>query len=288
MEGPGGQPGTIVRGRVARQALLWALLCTTSGIAGAQRPPCPRVDGDATGDTVYLPCQVDRMAEVDRPSWIRYPEILRQASVEGVVRLEHVVDSVGRTRVATWRIRESTHDLFTTAVKNGTVGIRWKAAKVAGRPVAQHAALVVVFRIGHTSRQRCEPMTWTPDSLRVCAFSLQRVCYSHGGCVEKLDTSTRVIPAPVDQDHRVRSLRRPPTVVSVAGFAPVGAEATPRSAGEVISAPSIHPRRHTSPAARRVGAEGTATHGAVWLLPNSALHPAGAPGGPVPSPAPQR
>lgn len=77
----------------------------------------------------------------------RYPEALRQSRVEGRVEVEFVVDERGRVDMRTVKVVESTHDLFTAAVRNALGGMRFSPAKVGGTPVRQYVRLPVIFKL---------------------------------------------------------------------------------------------------------------------------------------------
>jgi protein TonB len=77
----------------------------------------------------------------------RYPENLRQAGIEGRVEIEFVVDERGRVDMNTVKVLESTHALFTAAVRNALAGMRFTPARVGGNPVRQFVRLPVVFKI---------------------------------------------------------------------------------------------------------------------------------------------
>ena len=66
----------------------------------------------------------------------RYPDILRQAGVEGRVIAQFVVRPTG-VDTATFKVISSTHALFTQAVINALPGMRFTPAEVGGRQVAQ-------------------------------------------------------------------------------------------------------------------------------------------------------
>ena len=77
----------------------------------------------------------------------RYPEALRQSRVEGRVDVEFVVDERGRVDMRTVKVVESTHNLFTAAVRNALSGMRFSPGKVNGAPVRQYVRLPVIFRL---------------------------------------------------------------------------------------------------------------------------------------------
>ena len=66
-----------------------------------------------------------------------YPDILRQAGVEGEAVVSFVVDSTGRVDLGTFRVIRSTHELFTAAVKSALPRMRFIAAELGDRKVRQ-------------------------------------------------------------------------------------------------------------------------------------------------------
>jgi periplasmic protein TonB len=66
-----------------------------------------------------------------------FPEMLRTAGVMGQVLAEFVVDSTGRAEMSTFKVLKSDHDLFTNAVKQSLMRMRFLPAEVGGRKVAQ-------------------------------------------------------------------------------------------------------------------------------------------------------
>jgi protein TonB len=77
----------------------------------------------------------------------RYPERLRQAGVEGKVVVKFVVDTLGRVDPATIEIMESTHDLFTAAVRETLARLRFNPATSGSRKVRATAMMPFEFRI---------------------------------------------------------------------------------------------------------------------------------------------
>jgi len=67
----------------------------------------------------------------------RYPDILRQAGVEGEVLAQFVVDTTGRAEMGSFKVLKTSHDLFGVAVKNALPGMRFIPAEVGGRKVRQ-------------------------------------------------------------------------------------------------------------------------------------------------------
>jgi periplasmic protein TonB len=77
----------------------------------------------------------------------RYPDALRQSRVEGKVEIEFVVDERGRVDMNTVKVIESTHALFTSAVRSALRGMRFSPARVNGVAVRQFVRLPVVFQL---------------------------------------------------------------------------------------------------------------------------------------------
>jgi protein TonB len=67
----------------------------------------------------------------------RYPDILRQAGVEGEVLAQFVVDTVGRAEMSSFKTLKSSHDLFSASVRAALPGMRFIPAEVGGRKVRQ-------------------------------------------------------------------------------------------------------------------------------------------------------
>jgi protein TonB len=74
----------------------------------------------------------------------RYPERLRLAGIEGSVVVKFVVDTVGRVDPASVEIITSTHDLFTSAVREALTRLRFYPATVDNRKV--RAAAIMPFQ----------------------------------------------------------------------------------------------------------------------------------------------
>jgi TonB family protein len=77
----------------------------------------------------------------------RYPDLLRRSSTEGSVLVRFVVDSAGRVERGSVTVLEATHPLFAAAVRDALLRARFRAAEVAGRPVAQLVEQRFEFRL---------------------------------------------------------------------------------------------------------------------------------------------
>ena len=67
----------------------------------------------------------------------RYPDLARQAGIEGEVLAQFVVDTTGRAEPSSLKILKSSHDLFIQSVKNALPEMRFVPAEVGGRKVKQ-------------------------------------------------------------------------------------------------------------------------------------------------------
>ena len=89
-------------------------------------------------DQPYFEFQVEKPV-VPAPGSIspRYPDMLRQAGVEGEVLAQFVVDADGRYEPGSFKVLKSSHELFTQAVKNALPNMRFYPAEVGGKKVKQ-------------------------------------------------------------------------------------------------------------------------------------------------------
>lgn len=78
----------------------------------------------------------------------RYPSMLQSAGVEGDVRAQFVVDTLGRVERGSVRVLATTHDLFAAAVRDALSRARFKPAEAGGHKVRQLAEQTFTFRLG--------------------------------------------------------------------------------------------------------------------------------------------
>ena len=79
----------------------------------------------------------------------RYPEVLRQSAIDGRVVVQFTVDTAGRVDPTSIRVLDSTHELFTRAVREALVQFRFAPAEVAGRRVPMLAEMPFEFQIAN-------------------------------------------------------------------------------------------------------------------------------------------
>jgi len=77
----------------------------------------------------------------------RYPEALRSAGVDGHVLVQFTVDTTGRIDLAHVVVLQSTHDLFTRAVRDALAGFRFLPAQVGGRHISALAQMPFEFHV---------------------------------------------------------------------------------------------------------------------------------------------
>jgi protein TonB len=77
----------------------------------------------------------------------RYPPMLQSAGVEGDVRTQFVVDTLGRVEKGSVNVLSTSHDLFSAAVRDALNRARFKPAEVGGRHVRQLVEQTFTFRI---------------------------------------------------------------------------------------------------------------------------------------------
>lgn len=86
----------------------------------------------------YLDFQLEKPASLaSNSAGPVYPDILRQAGVEGEAVVSFVVDSTGRVDLATFKVMRTTHELFAVAVKNALPRMRFIPAELGGKSVRQ-------------------------------------------------------------------------------------------------------------------------------------------------------
>jgi protein TonB len=77
----------------------------------------------------------------------RYPEILRQAGIDGQVTVECVVDTTGRAEPASVRIASSTNPLFEPAAREAVGASLFRPGRLGGHAVRVRVLVPIVFRV---------------------------------------------------------------------------------------------------------------------------------------------
>ena len=102
------------------------------GVEGGTGP----IGSDAT---TYYAYQVERTAKLDpdSPKPPPYPETLRGAGIEGQVDAQFVVDTNGRAEVGSFKVTQTTNQLFSQKVQETLPRMRFFSAEVGGRKVRE-------------------------------------------------------------------------------------------------------------------------------------------------------
>ena len=77
----------------------------------------------------------------------RYPNLLRQAAVEGEVLAQFVVDTDRRAEVGSLKILKSSHDLFTESVRTALPQMRFVPADRREKGRAARAGAILVLDV---------------------------------------------------------------------------------------------------------------------------------------------
>jgi len=108
------------------------------GVAGGVAKGVVGGTGPVGADnTTYFEFQVERPAEGLKGPTPNYPETLRAAGVEGVVKAQFVVDTSGHAEPGSLKIISSDNELFSAAVRSALPRMRFRPAEVGGRKVRQ-------------------------------------------------------------------------------------------------------------------------------------------------------
>ena len=140
--------GALAGGLVARATAPTPGPTIVMGPPGAPAPiPKVAVPPGAGGRT-YFEFQVEKPVEPVNPVAPVYPAELQARGVSGQVIAQFVVDETGRVDVATFKVIESTHALFTSAVEATLPLMHFAPAEIGGRAVRQLVQQPFVFNIG--------------------------------------------------------------------------------------------------------------------------------------------
>lgn len=117
-------------------------------VAGGPGTPGPRtvVDGGGSPDADAWRGN-ELLMRVVTSSIPRYPVALRQSGIDGRVLVRFVIDTTGRIEMASVQVLQSTHELFTRAVRDALSGFRFRPAETGGHHVPALAEMPFEFRI---------------------------------------------------------------------------------------------------------------------------------------------
>jgi protein TonB len=102
---------------------------------------------EPTANQVYLESVVEEKPEPLSGPPLQYPEMLRQAQVQGRVMVEAIIDTSGRAEPASIKIIQSPHPGFDNSAKNYMRQALFRPARVHGRPVRVLVRLPIDFKL---------------------------------------------------------------------------------------------------------------------------------------------
>lgn len=174
-----------------RRALATAVVAVALVAVSCEAPrpaPLAPMAKDAATPQVVSPGDVLYEFQVEKPVTMasgsatpKYPEILKQAGVEGEVLASFVVNEEGIADPASLKVIRSTHELFATAVKQALPSMRFTAAEVGGRKVKQLVQQPFSFSLPG-DESRIEKLREVPLAAgKVLAFSVDRSLAADSG-----------------------------------------------------------------------------------------------------------
>ena len=98
-------------------------------------------------DQPYLEAVVEERPERISSPPARYPDILRQAGIEGRVLIEVVIDTTGHAERGTIRVLSSTHQLFEGPAREVVQGSLFSPGRIQGRAVRVRVQVPINFTI---------------------------------------------------------------------------------------------------------------------------------------------
>jgi protein TonB len=118
------------------------------GVAGGMAKGVEGGKAIVQTDQPYFEFQVEKpVVPAPGSTSPRYPDMLRQAGVEGEVLAQFVVDTTGRAESGSLKILKSSHDLFIQSVRNALPQMKFIPAEVGGRKVKQLVQQPFTFSI---------------------------------------------------------------------------------------------------------------------------------------------
>lgn len=105
--------------------------------------------GPVVTDQPYLEAVVEERPETVQGSCglLRYPEMLRQAGVQGQVVAEFIIDTTGHVERNSFKIVQSSHPLFDGPAREAIMSCRFRAGRISGRAVRVRVQQPVNFTI---------------------------------------------------------------------------------------------------------------------------------------------
>ena len=108
------------------------------GVAGGLAKGVVGGTAPVNSDQPFFEFQVEKQVQqIPGTGNLRYPDMLRSSNVEGEVLAQFVVDTSGRYESGSFKVLKSSHEQFTSAVRNALPNMRFYPAEVGGRKVKQ-------------------------------------------------------------------------------------------------------------------------------------------------------
>jgi protein TonB len=122
---------------------------TGKGVAGGSGRGVVGGTGSTNNEGAYFEFQVEKtvLGAPGNPA-PTYPSMLQSAGVEGRVLAQFVVDTSGRADMKTFKVLETSHELFAQAVKQALPRYRFFPAEIGGKKVRQVVQQPFTFAIG--------------------------------------------------------------------------------------------------------------------------------------------
>jgi len=124
------------------------------GVAGGSSKGVEGSEGTKEGaaggvdkDRNYAEFEVEQQVVALSGTNVEYPEGMRSSGVEGQVMAQFVVNESGRVETGTFKVLESTNDMFTSAVRRALSGMRFRPAKIGSTSVSQVVQQAFVFKL---------------------------------------------------------------------------------------------------------------------------------------------
>ena len=105
----------------------------------------------------------------------KYPELLRQAGVEGEALVSFVIDETGTPDVATFKVIRSTHELFAAAVRAALPGMRFVPAEANGKKVRQVVSEPFTFTLAGAVKQK---ISGDPSTVQITGVEPKKLAYT--------------------------------------------------------------------------------------------------------------
>jgi periplasmic protein TonB len=122
---------------------------TGKGVAGGVGRGVVGGTGSANNEGAYFEFQVEKTVLGAPGNPVpTYPSMLQSAGVEGRVLAQFVVDTSGRADMKTFKVLETSHELFAQAVKTALPRYRFFPAEIGGKKVRQVVQQPFTFAIG--------------------------------------------------------------------------------------------------------------------------------------------